>query len=79
MRCDVTSREDVEPLSTPRSRASGSLDILVTCAGIIRDNMLFKLTDDDWDAVIDTHLKGSFYAARAAQSTWSSSGAARSS
>ena len=29
--------------------------------------MLFKMTDDDWDAVVDTHLKGSFYAARAAQ------------
>ena len=41
--------------------------MLVTCAGIIRDNMLFKMTDDDWDAVIDTHLKGTFYAVRAAQ------------
>jgi 3-oxoacyl-[acyl-carrier protein] reductase len=39
----------------------------VTCAGIIRDNLLFKMTDDDWDAVIDTHLKGTFYAVRAAQ------------
>ena len=45
----------------------GSLDLLVTCAGIIRDNLLHKLTDDDWDAVIDTHLKGTFYAVRAAQ------------
>src|SRR2546422_6708745 len=45
----------------------GRLDILVTCAGIIRDNLLFKMTDDDWDAVIDTHLKGTFLSARAAQ------------
>ena len=45
----------------------GSLDILVTCAGIIRDNLLFKMTDEDWDAVIDTHLKGTFYSVRAAQ------------
>ena len=39
----------------------------MTCAGIIRDNLLFKMSDDDWDAVIDTHLKGTFYAVRAAQ------------
>jgi 3-oxoacyl-[acyl-carrier protein] reductase len=45
----------------------GGLDILVTCAGIIRDNLLFKMTDEEWDAVIDTHLKGTFLCARAAQ------------
>src|SRR4029078_874245 len=37
------------------------------CAGIIRDNLLFRMTDDDWDAVIDTHLKGTFLTVRAAQ------------
>jgi 3-oxoacyl-[acyl-carrier protein] reductase len=41
--------------------------VLVCCAGIIRDNLLFKMTDDDWDLVIDTHLKGTFFCARAAQ------------
>jgi 3-oxoacyl-[acyl-carrier protein] reductase len=66
VRCDVTSREDVEA-AVEAAAALGSLDILVTCAGIIRDNLLFKMSDDDWDAVIDTHLKGSFYAVRAAQ------------
>ena len=54
-------------LSLPRSEHGGSLDLLVTCAGIIRDNLLHKMSDDDWDAVIDTHLKGTFYAVRAAQ------------
>jgi NAD(P)-dependent dehydrogenase (short-subunit alcohol dehydrogenase family) len=39
----------------------------VPCAGIIRDNLLFKMTDGDWDAVVDTHLKGTFHAVRAAQ------------
>ena len=63
VRCDVTKRDDVEAAV----EAAGSVDILVTCAGIIRDNLLFKMTDDDWDAVIDTHLKGTFYAVRAAQ------------
>jgi 3-oxoacyl-[acyl-carrier protein] reductase len=67
VRCDVTKREDVEGAAEAAVSRGGSLDILVACAGIIRDNMLFKMTDDDWDSVIDTHLKGSFYAVRAAQ------------
>lgn len=67
VRCDVTSREDVEAAVATAVERGGSLDILVTCAGIIRDNMLFKMTDEDWDAVIDTHLKGTFYSVRAAQ------------
>jgi 3-oxoacyl-[acyl-carrier protein] reductase len=66
VRCDVTKREDVEG-AVDAAAGHGSLDILVTCAGIIRDNLLFKMTDDDWDAVIDTHLKGTFLAVRAAQ------------
>jgi 3-oxoacyl-[acyl-carrier protein] reductase len=65
--CDVTSRESVEALMEGAKQAFGRVDILVACAGITRDNLVFKMTDDDWDAVIDTHLKGSFYAARAAQ------------
>jgi len=67
VRCDVTKREDVEGAVETAVKEGGSLDILVACAGIIRDNLLFKMSDDDWDAVIDTHLKGSFYAVRAAQ------------
>jgi 3-oxoacyl-[acyl-carrier protein] reductase len=67
VRCDVTSREDVEAAVEAAVGAGASLDILVACAGIIRDNLLFKMTDDDWDAVIDTHLKGTFFAVRAAQ------------
>ncbi|WP_246945246.1 3-oxoacyl-ACP reductase FabG [Bacillus pinisoli] len=45
----------------------GSLDILVNNAGVIRDNLLFKMTENDWDTVMDVHLKGSFNAVRAAQ------------
>jgi len=66
VRCDVTSREDVEA-AVACVAERGSVDIAVTCAGIIRDNLLFKMTDDDWDAVIDTHLKGTFFTVRAAQ------------
>jgi 3-oxoacyl-[acyl-carrier protein] reductase len=65
--CDVTSREQVEAAVERAVGELGQLDILVACAGIIRDNLLFRMTDDDWDSVIDTHLKGSFFAARAAQ------------
>jgi len=45
----------------------GTLDILVNNAGIIRDNMLYKMTDSDWQMVMDVHLKGSFHTSRAAQ------------
>ena len=67
VRCDVTSRADVEAAVELALAEGSSLDMLVACAGIIRDNMLFKMTDEDWDSVIDTHLKGSFLAARAVQ------------
>jgi 3-oxoacyl-[acyl-carrier protein] reductase len=67
IRCDVTQLADVEAAVTAAKEHGGSVDILVTCAGIIRDNLLFKMTDDDWNAVIDTHLKGTFHAVRAAQ------------
>jgi 3-oxoacyl-[acyl-carrier protein] reductase len=67
VRCDVTKREDVEAAVAKAVEVGGSLDVLVTCAGIIRDNLLFKMSDEDWEGVIDTHLKGTFFAVRAAQ------------
>jgi len=65
--CDVTSRAEVEAMVAAAVAPTGKLDILVTCAGILRDNLVHKMTDDDWDAVIDTHLRGTFLAAQAAQ------------
>jgi 3-oxoacyl-[acyl-carrier protein] reductase len=67
VRCDVTKLADVDAAVTAAVEHGGSLDILVTCAGVIRDNLLFKMSDDDWTTVIDTHLKGTFFAVRAAQ------------
>ena len=66
VRCDVTSRSDVEA-AVAAAAEGGRLDVLVTCAGIIRDNLIHKLSDDDWESVIATHLRGTFLAAQAAQ------------
>ena len=65
--CDVTDPKHVDAMIERTVRELGRLDILVACAGITRDNLLFKMSEDDWDAVIDTHLKGTFLCARAAQ------------
>lgn len=64
---DVTDREQVEGSMEEVVNTFGSIDILVNNAGVIRDNLLFKMTDSDWDTVMNVHLKGSFYCARAAQ------------
>jgi 3-oxoacyl-[acyl-carrier protein] reductase len=45
----------------------GRPQVLVNNAGILRDNLLFKMTDDDWDAVMNVHLRGAFLMSRAAQ------------
>ena len=65
--CDVTDRPSVEALVERAVQEYGSLDILVTCAGILRDNLIHKMTDSDWDLVVDTHLKGTYLCAQAAQ------------
>jgi 3-oxoacyl-[acyl-carrier protein] reductase len=73
IRCDVTSRSDVEA-AVALAADSGRLDVVVTSAGIIRDNLVHKMTDDDWEAVIATHLRGSFLAAQAAQAVMTKQG-----
>ena len=45
----------------------GGLDIVINNAGVIRDNLLFKMTEDDWDTVLSVHLRGAFLVTRAAQ------------
>jgi len=65
--CDVTERSAVEALFSAAIQEFETVDVLVTCAGIIRDNLVHKMSDDDWDLVIDTHLRGTFLCAQAAQ------------
>lgn len=64
---NVTDKEQVEGTMAEVNEHFGSVDILVNNAGVIRDNMLFKMSDDDWTTVMDVHLKGAFFASRAAQ------------
>ncbi|MFJ8110496.1 SDR family NAD(P)-dependent oxidoreductase [Streptomyces sp. NPDC096132] len=62
----VGTTEAAERLVSRAVEEFGRLDILVTNAGILRDKVLWKMSDDDFDAVITTHLKGTFTCARAA-------------
>jgi NAD(P)-dependent dehydrogenase (short-subunit alcohol dehydrogenase family) len=47
-------------------KAAGNIDILVNNAGITRDGLVMRMSEADWDAVLDTNLKGAFFAAQAA-------------
>jgi NAD(P)-dependent dehydrogenase (short-subunit alcohol dehydrogenase family) len=65
--CDVAVTDQVDAAVEQTIGELGGLDVLVNNAGVIRDNLLFKMTDEDWDTVIAVHLRGSFLCARAAQ------------
>jgi 3-oxoacyl-[acyl-carrier protein] reductase len=64
--CDVADSASVVKLIEDAERDLGSVDILVNNAGLTRDNILLRLKDDDWDAVINANLRGAFVAIRAA-------------
>ncbi|GMA63754.1 beta-ketoacyl-ACP reductase [Alicyclobacillus fastidiosus] len=65
--CDVSVAQEVEMGFAQVAEKFGKLDILVNNAGLLRDNLLFKMSENDWDTVLDVHLKGSFLCSRAAQ------------
>ncbi len=64
---DVTKADQVEAGVARVADELGPPVILVNNAGIIRDNLLFKMTEEDWDAVLGVHLKGAFLMSRACQ------------
>jgi 3-oxoacyl-[acyl-carrier protein] reductase len=64
--CDVADPLAVAAMVESVEQAFGSVDILVNNAGITRDNVLFRIRDDDWDAVLEANLRGAFVATRAA-------------
>jgi len=67
VKCDVANRAEVEEMVSDVIDTFGRLDILVNNAGVTRDNLLFKMSDEDWDLVMDVHLKGMFLCTRAVQ------------
>jgi 3-oxoacyl-[acyl-carrier protein] reductase len=64
---DVSNSEQVKAAVERVAAELGEPTVLVNNAGVIRDNLLFKMTDDDWDTVLGVHLRGAFLMSRAIQ------------
>ncbi|MGY2702271.1 MULTISPECIES: SDR family NAD(P)-dependent oxidoreductase [unclassified Nocardioides] len=65
--CDVSDAASAEAAVGRVVSELGGIHVLVNNAGITRDNLLFKMSDDDWDLVMNVHLRGAFLMTRAAQ------------
>jgi 3-oxoacyl-[acyl-carrier protein] reductase len=66
VKCDVTDAEQVEAAFDTIQAEHGPVEVLIANAGITRDTLLLRMTDEDWDAVIATNLTGSFRVAKRA-------------
>jgi 3-oxoacyl-[acyl-carrier protein] reductase len=64
---DVSDADAVQAAFDRIADDLGGIEILVNNAGVLRDNLLFKMTVEDWDTVMNVHLKGAFLCSRAAQ------------
>ena len=62
---DIGNKEDVEALVGATVTEFGTVDVLVNNAGITRDNLMLRMSDEDFEAVIDVNLKGVFYLMKA--------------
>ena len=67
---DISSWEGAQRLINQAIESFGRLDVLINNAGILRDRMLSNMTEEEWDAVIQVHLKGTFAPSRWAASYW---------
>ncbi len=67
---DVGDHTEAETLVRKAVEQFGRLDVLVNVAGILRDRMIFNMSEQDWDAVIRVHLKGTFNTIRHASAHW---------
>ncbi|EME99161.1 3-oxoacyl-ACP reductase FabG [Streptomyces mobaraensis NBRC 13819 = DSM 40847] len=65
--CDVSDADQVAAAVTRVAADLGAPTVLVNNAGVLRDNLLFKMSEDDWDTVMNVHLRGAFLMARACQ------------
>ena len=65
--CDVTKTDSVNAALESIVEQLGGVHVVVNNAGVTRDNLLFKMTDEDWDLVLSVHLRGAFVVSRAAQ------------
>ena len=74
---DVAKADQVEAAVARVADELGGPTILVNNAGITRDNLLFKMTEQDWDSVMDVHLRGSFLMTRAVQKHMTKAGYGR--
>jgi 3-oxoacyl-[acyl-carrier-protein] reductase (EC 1.1.1.100) len=66
VKADISVKEDVDNLLAEAQKITGTIEILVNNAGITRDKLVISMKDEDFDDVINTNLKGTFYAMRAA-------------
>jgi 3-oxoacyl-[acyl-carrier protein] reductase len=64
---DVSEDEQVEAAVATVAEEMGPPTVLVNNAGVLRDNLLFKMSEDDWDTVLNVHLRGSFLMSRSVQ------------
>ena len=65
--CDVSDSASVSTAVAAVVEELGKIDVLVNNAGVTRDNLLFKMSEEDWDIVMNVHLRGSFLMSREVQ------------